>query len=225
MKDFRYLFLFFIFIVLFENVSQAATLGSCLAIETSKRYIDVDFSAPYPKQASFRCQYVCQGALQQETILGTSVVHLSSLHEEATRTTCQGIHLSKTEFGYELESIRSFYAHDTKIVEIKAWAEKEIQHQSPLEAIYLEKLKQNLTYVVTNYLMMDPLQKETNGVKQAIVRLRKIISELPEGDETLEIELEHLLANDGKIPSIPDSSFWTWTPLLSNAAWRLPWVQ
>lgn len=220
MKSLGGLAFLFLSIVHFSTAS-ATTFGECKAVETSKRYIEFDFRAPFPKSASFSCEYVCRGTTE-EVIRGTHRVRLASIADEATMTTCQGIRLVRTEYGYDFDQTASFYAHAGKTPEVKVWAEKNVKFQSPLESHYLLELKKKLTYVVSNYAMMDPAYIQSFGVLGAIKRLQSIVDELPESDHTLEVELDNIRANLEKSPSPQTEDFWVQSALKSAAAWRLP---
>lgn len=56
--------------------------GECLAKPDSKKYIESDFDAPYPKNISFSCDYLCRDESGTQIVNGVSVINVSNLKDE-----------------------------------------------------------------------------------------------------------------------------------------------
>ncbi len=129
----------------------ALDYGFCRPDPTSKKYLEVDFQAAYPKEISFECDYECGTKTKEVMIKGKSKVRVSSLADEAQKIVCQGVIVKKARWGYEFERIESFYSHQTDIAEIKQWARNSIQRDHPYEQKLLGDLKKSLLSVARAY--------------------------------------------------------------------------
>lgn len=189
--------------LLFASWVFAINPGHCLTDYSSKRYIQNDFSAPYPKEVIFSCKYECEnfdGVKSQMT--GISTIVVNSLRDDAYRVVCQGVKVKKTSWGYDYDSTNEFYAHDTRIPEVKEWANDELPIYNLISEKYLKEFASKISNVAQSYLMaaqsQSPYAKDFEKAGQVLERISK---ELPANKKTFEeyrLVLEDLNAQTGK---------------------------
>ncbi|MFG1481999.1 hypothetical protein ABMA79_02810 [Halobacteriovorax sp. HFRX-2_2] len=157
--------------------------GLCLADYATKRYIQNDFTAPYPKEVIFSCQYACRDMESEltEKITGISKVVVTSLSDDALKVVCQGVVVKKSKWGYDYDRTEEFYAHQTKIKEIKEWAKLYIPTENEYTVKLLIEFKEHLKKVYPSYKVAG--QSNTEVAKefaQAAHTLEEMAQQLPE---------------------------------------------
>jgi hypothetical protein len=199
----------------------ALEVGECIALESSKKYIQVDFQEPFPKDVSFSCEYICLGPNNYENLIrGTSKVRIHNIGEEARLTVCQGIKVVRAPWGYDFGGKDAFYAYDTSISEIKSWAVKNISRNNNFERKLLMNLKVVLEEVGRSYL--NVARPDYEYFESAGNRLLAMAAKLPEDPSVLDSELQVIEKNNG----IPETNMMTSNGLVESiirfqASWRL----
>ncbi|EPZ52484.1 hypothetical protein M902_2422 [Bacteriovorax sp. BAL6_X] len=158
--------------------------GFCLAKYTTKKYIQNDFTAPYPKEVIFSCQYECRDMEGQSTekISGISKIVVTSLTDDALKVVCQGVVVKKSKWGYDYDRTEEFYAHQTNIKEIKEWAKQSIPLENEYTLKLLTEFKDHLKKVYPSYKIAG--QSNSSVAKefaQAAHILEEMSQQLPEG--------------------------------------------
>lgn len=164
--------------------------GTCRAIPESKVYLSDHFSLPYPKDVEFSCLYECLGlgtdqSLSHE-VLGTSKVRVRNQVNDALKVVCQGVKVKRTSWGYDFDKLESFYAYETRIEELREWADEYVSKVNPFEVEKLVELKENLREVVDGYRQAsrsggataDSFAKAVNLLESILVGLPKDVDML-----------------------------------------------
>lgn len=212
-----------LFFVCLIPAAFALDAGTCRAIPDSKVYLSDHFSLSYPKQAKFTCLYECLGTGQDMTheVLGTSEVLVRNESDDAFKVVCQGVKIKKTSWGYDFDRVVPFYAYETRIKELRSWAEDFVSKNNPLEFEKLKKLKKDLLEVVDGYR-----QASRSGVPssssfgKASRFLEKVSDKLPQSPELLDDSLSRLRSEDILLPEDELANQFASDVLLNLAYWR-----
>ena len=164
----------------------------CLPIVSSKKYIQNNFEAPYPKDVIFSCEYFCRNENNVSKIQGVSKIRVERVTDDAKKVVCEGVKVKKVAWGWDFAGTESFYAHSTMIKEIKVWASKNITRDNPYEVDLLIRLRSTLLEVSNSYFQIRMSGFEY--YEEAARELNKIAMGLPQNTK----ELDTYLAN---IPS------------------------
>jgi hypothetical protein len=170
----------FINLFLISFVSYASTElknNHCIAKVSSKKYIENDFQASYPKKIIFSCHYTCKSNSNTTIIKGTSMVRVSSVSGDAKIVVCQGVKVKQVSWGWDFDGVDAFYGYSTNIKEIKSWAFKNIPKNNPYEVNLLYRLKETLMDVANGYYKVGLSGYEYYHDAARI--LSKIANELP----------------------------------------------
>jgi hypothetical protein len=185
---------YLIFLIFSINFSFALPVGVCKAVVNSKNYIEGQFTTAYPRKIKFTCVYECASDRGFERLLGVSQMVINHQYDDAIHAVCQGIQVKKGLWGYEFNGNSSFYAHNTRILELKAWARENIHVYSKASLPLLKEFKHLLKRIIIGYL-----QAGSSGGLNTLVflkaanKLQLIVDELPGNPDILEPYL-HLLA-------------------------------
>jgi hypothetical protein len=199
--------------------------NECSPLPATKKYISSDFHG-YPREVAFDCMYECNKDDVIHSVNATTKVRINTVDEDALMTTCQGVVVKKTKWGYDFDKVIPFYAADTKLVELKKWAFDNIEFNpetNPLEKAKLEKLKADLNQISMSYIIAgNSGGKATNYFIKAGVLLAEIANDLPMNTDLLDEELRKIIDSKGQSKS-PGTSEQLIDMMLSTAAsWRIP---
>lgn len=207
----------------FSLVTYALETGTCQALPESKVYLSDHFTLPYPKEATFTCLYEClgQNENQPHEVLGTSNVRVRNQQDDALKVVCQGVKLKSTAWGYDFDKVESFYAYDTKIKELRFWAQEFVSRNNAYEQTKLLKLKSELEEVVAAYELAARSPVDTaKSFFVASELLKKISRPLPENTQALDDALNLLSEQGLLIKSDPLANRLSSGILKSLAQWR-----
>lgn len=183
----------------------------------SKRYLQNDFHAAYPKTVKFECTYECMANSRVELVTGPMSVQVTSMDSDAKDVVCQGVKVKKVSWGYDFDGVEPFYAYQTGIKQIKAFAFANVNRNNKNEKQLLEDLKINLNKVIGAYVMT----KVPYFVDAAMI-LDQIAKELPASTKTLDKYMDILVKQNGKIAFDATAQSMVLMNVSSNAAWRVP---
>ena len=148
------------------------------------------------------------------------------MEEDAIGTTCQGVLTKKVTWGYDYDKTVSFYAPETKILEIKRWAFQNINFNPAVnsnEKARLETLKKDL-YTVASAFIMAGINGGSSRIyfKEAGIKLSEIADGLPINTKLLDEAVEQIVVNKGiKFPAGTAESL-IYQTIGSSADWRVP---
>ncbi|RZF22252.1 MULTISPECIES: hypothetical protein [Halobacteriovorax] len=211
-------------LILFSFNSYALEAGHCISDYSTKRYIQNDFSAPYPKEVIFTCRYRCLDleGYESEEILGTSTITVNSLSDDALKVVCQGVIVKKSKWGYEYSRTDSFYAHFTEISEIKDWANKNIPLDNSISKKLLRDFKKTITSVYQSYEIAGrsntPVAKEFSKAAQV---LKEMANQLPEDQSLFNLYRKKIEDLDGKTGKDFNSEKLIMDQILFGARWSI----
>ncbi|EQC45335.1 hypothetical protein [Bacteriovorax sp. Seq25_V] len=199
-------------IIAFQTL--AISYGECVAIPSSKVYINPDFTQPFPKTISFACKYECQ-ADTLEVINATSTIKVNNFDEEARNLVCQGVIVKKSKWGYEMDSVEPFFIYATRLSEIKDFGHgREIPVDIDASASLREKLNTDFKLISSAYITAG---KNSPEFLEAGLLLESMIDNLPLLDEYL----SKFSAADYKVPPGLSSEGLLYNVLISSAFWRI----
>ncbi|MEA9356670.1 hypothetical protein SHI21_10660 [Bacteriovorax sp. PP10] len=200
-------------------------LNECSPLPATKKYLSTDFHG-YPRDVAFDCVYECN---KDETIYpvnAISKVHINTVDEDALMTTCQGVVVKKTKWGYDFDKVVPFYAADTNLVEIKKWAFANVEFDpatNPLEKAKLLKLKEDLNQISTSYIIAGTSGGEaTKYFLEAGKLLTEIAKGLPMNTKLLDEVLQKIIESKGETKAPGTSEALVEMMLSSAASWRIP---
>jgi hypothetical protein len=206
------------FFLMLTTLAYAAPVKDhfCSPRPDSKRYLSNDFG-DYPRSVLFECTYECRVGGRTELVVATSKVRVTNLKEDAILTACQGVKVKEVPWGYDFDRIEPFYAFDSSMKEMKAFAFGNLSFSNPTEKEYLKRLKSELESVIRNYRLV-PHQE----FKKAATRLEEIASELPMKTKNLEEEIKKIIRKKGDTPLDGTAQSYVSANIKSLASWRLP---
>ncbi len=174
-----------------DNLSE----GECIALPSSKRYIDFDSSVTYPKTYNFTCDFECRGVDNTVSITSLHHVEVSSLDAEARDVVCYGVKVKRVSWGYDFDRVSKFFAYEAGLIEISQWARDEYISLDHENSKYLmDKLVRDLEIILPSYKMAS--QSGAVGSKEfgvAVSIIESLLEDLPsntEGLDQLMIQLE-----------------------------------
>lgn len=208
-----------LFLVLSTSAFAGETLKDnfCLPRVDSKRYIQNDFHAAYPKTVKFECTYECMANGRVELVTGPMTVQVTSMDSDAKDVVCQGVKVKKVSWGYDFDGVEAFYAYQTGIKQIKAFAFANVNRNNKIEKQLLEDLKMNLNKVIAAYIMT-----RVPHFTEAALILDSIAKELPASTKTLDKYTDIVVKQNGKIAFDSTAESLVLMNVSSNAAWRVP---
>jgi hypothetical protein len=142
---------------------------------------------------------------------------VNNIDDDANLVVCQGVKVKKVPWGYDFDGVEAFYAYDTGVKEIKAYAFSNIKRKNKTETEYLLRLKSNLTTVAAAY--------KSTGVNyfiEAANIMFQISSELPESTKTLDKYVDILVMKNGVSPLEGNAQSLVLANITASAAWRIP---
>jgi hypothetical protein len=179
-------------LTLISRASTELTNNHCIAKVNSKKYIDNDFQAPYPKTITFKCDYICKSSSRSKVISAISNIVVSNTNDDAKLVVCQGVKVKKVSWGWDYAGVEQFYAYSTNLKEIKKWAFQNVPKDNPYEVNLLYRLKETLMEVANGYYKVG-----LNGFEyyhEAARTLSKIANELPSQTSELDKHIK-LISN------------------------------
>jgi hypothetical protein len=189
----------------------------CIPRHESKRYLTSDFSSAYPRTVKFECTYECQSNGRIDLVTGPMSVTVSSIEQDARDVVCQGVKIKKVPWGYDFDGVEAFYAYETSIKEVKAFAFAHINRNNAKERELLTNLRASLLKVAGSY--------QTTGV-QAFMDAAKILTEigqeLPGSTKLLDKYSALILSRNGVVKLEASSESLILSSLSALAAWRMP---
>ncbi|MFG1491957.1 hypothetical protein [Halobacteriovorax sp. ZH4_bin.1] len=198
--------------------------GFCLADYATKKYIQNDFAAPYPKEVIFSCQYNCRDMESESTekVTGVSKVVVTSLSDDALKVVCQGVVVKKSKWGYDYDRTDEFYAHQTSIKEIKEWAKLYIPTENEYTVKLLIEFKEHLKKVYPSYKIAG--KSNTVVAKefaQAAYILEEMAQQLPENRNLFDEYRHMLLETNGNTGSELTAKKLIMDQILFGASWSM----
>ncbi|EQC48124.1 hypothetical protein [Bacteriovorax sp. DB6_IX] len=207
-----------IFILLCSAELWALEVGECLADPQSKKYINPDFSAPYPKKISFTCRYECQAENQSQILLGKRTVEVRSLKDEARIPVCLGVEVKQTAWGYDFDRVDPFFIYSADMPALKKWArEQAIELDIASSAHLMQKLKENLKQVGQAYEIAG---QNSEAFREASMILLDIEQSLPENTEVLDFYITKIEELNKIIPYELNAQNLVMRVLFGSANWR-----
>jgi hypothetical protein len=194
-------------------------IGECQAIPSSKKYIQGNFSLPYPKTVSFKCDYHCRSKSSLDKLNGKSIIRVRNIKDDATRVVCQGVKVKKTTWGWDFDKVVGFYAHDTKMASIQKWAKININYSSDLELEMRLRLKKLLIEISSAYLRVEGL--EHKYFIEAGTSLQNMANALPGKTDLVDRYLVSYGAGSVQ-PNQLTKEYLIKNVLNTYAKWRLP---
>lgn len=181
-------------LILMSSIGQVLGLdyGSCEPNLTSKRYIQNDFSAPYPKEVIFSCEYHCFDGSKLHNVTGISKVNVIDISHDARAVVCAGVKVKQTSWGWDFDRVDPFYVYTSNISELRNWANKNISRENPQELRLVEELKPVFMEVGLTYIQVGKPGFEQ--FRDAGLLIYSIAVELPESTKTLDAEIKKILA-------------------------------
>ena len=189
----------------------------CAPRVDSKRYINPNFSAGYPRSVVFECTYDCRVNGRLVDVVGTKTVTVSNMQDDATDTGCQGVKVKKVSWGWDFDGIEPFYAYQTAMPEVKRFAFENINQKNAIETKLLTDLKANLIIVADAYKKVGWGQ-----FLDASIMLDKIIEQLPAKTTQLDKYIKQIADQHGDTPMNGTGLSLVLVNLKSHAAWRIP---
>jgi hypothetical protein len=217
------MFLRFFILALISLSSFAVDTNHCEALPETKRYIQYNFTAPFPKPAKFSCKYKCSIGDNYLTLNAISTKTISSLTDEAHNLVCQGVIVKKTNWGYAFDKTKSFFIHDTKLIELKRAAYENIIGIDDKGSEYLMiSLKKTLREVSDSYMIAGQTNTPYSpDFLRASTELKKIITELPNQSSTIDYYLDLILSLNGDFSSRDYSEQLVLNLVKTYANWRM----
>lgn len=208
-----------LFLVLSTSTFAGETLKDnfCVPRVDSKRYIQNDFHAAYPKTVKFECTYECMANGRVELVTGPMTVQVTSIDSDARDVVCQGVKVKKVSWGYDFDGVEPFYAYLTGIKQIKAFAFNNVNRNNKIEKQLLEDLKMSLNKVISAYIMT-----RVPHFTEAALTLDQIAKELPASTKTLDKYIDMVVKQNGKVAFDSTAQSLVLMNVSSNAAWRVP---
>lgn len=189
----------------------------CLPLPGSKRYIDSDFSTPYPRQVKFECTYECKVKGSIVSVYAIQDVVIRNMEDDARLTACQGVQVKRVSWGYDFDKIIPFYAYDTKMIEMKRFAFESIDQKNSTETIYLMKLKNSLLTVANAYHAT-----RVEYFVQAAKELERVATELPAKTVLLDKQIKEITRLKGVLPVAANAQGLVLMNINTHASWRIP---
>ena len=194
--------------------------NECSPLPATKRYLSKDFH-DYPRTVNFECTYECNVDNSIHFVNAVSKVKINNIDEDALMTTCQGVLVKKTKWGYDFDKIVPFYAADTSLIELKKWALDNIDFNpavNSLEKSKLTQLKSDLNQVGAAYIVAGTTGGEaTRYFIEAGQTLVRIAEGLPLDTKALDGIINNLNG-----PSKNSAAALVESMLKSAASWRIP---
>jgi hypothetical protein len=212
-----------LFLCIFSPLAFALEKGECQAITESKVYLSDHFTIPYPRDVEFTCLYKCLGTGENfsHEVLGTSKVAVRNQSDDALKVVCQGIKLKKTPWGYDFDRLVPFYAYETRIKELRDWAEEFVSRDNLYEKENLNELKSKLDEVAFSYkLASDSDTITSNSFTLASALLIKVSETLPENTQLLDLLLKDAREGRDLLPEDHLANKLVSQLLINLAYWR-----
>lgn len=213
--------LFLSLILPFSTFASAPGLYECNPLPATKKYLSTDFHG-YPRDVAFECTYECNSENTIHSINAVSRVHISTIDEDALMTTCQGVVVKKTKWGYDFDKVVPFYAADTNLIELKKWAFDNVDFNpitNPLEKAKLVKLREDLNQISASYILAGASGgPATKYFIEAGNDLAEIAKGLPMNTKVLDEFIQNI--GEAKAPGTAEALV---KMILSSAvSWRIP---
>jgi len=206
-------------------VTASPGLNECLPIPATKKYISTEFHT-YPRTVIFECTYQCNAEGSVHSIAAISNVTINNFEEDARMTTCQGVVVKKTNWGFDFDKIEAFYAPDTKLKELKKWAFENINFDpetNAQEKAKLTKLKQDLIQISSSFITAGSTGPEsTRYFTEAGVTLAKIAEGLPMNTKKLDEVINRIV--EPKTSQTNQATDLVDLFIQSSASWRIPLI-
>lgn len=208
-----------------STFASAPGLNECSPLPATKKYLSTDFHG-YPRDVAFECLYECNAENTIHSVSAISRVHISTIDEDALMTTCQGVVVKKTKWGYDFDKVVPFYAADTNLVELKKWAFDNVEFNPAVNILEKEKLlnlKIQLNQISASYIIAGTSGgAATKYFIEAGQTLVKIAEGLPMDTKKLDEVVQNLIDAKGVAKTQTTSEGLVETMLLSAASWRIP---
>lgn len=196
----------------------------CRPIIDSKKYIQNDFKAPYPKTIKFECTYECMANNEVTSITALSTIRVNTIEDDAYSVVCQGVKVKKVAWGYDFDGIELFYGYDTQLKEIKKFSFDNISTNNPEEIKRLTTLKATLEQVAQSYAQAGASAggEYAKNFGEAAMQLTEIANDLPYNSQKLNLAIKQIVINRGVIAPDAKAQSLVDRMIISAAAWRIP---
>jgi hypothetical protein len=222
------LFIFILTSMMMTNVwaNSNPTLQNnfCRPLVDSKKYIQNDFKAPYPKTVKFECTYECMANSETINITAVSTVRVNTIQDDAYSVVCQGVKVKKVSWGYDFDGIELFYGYDTALKEIKKFAFDHISTNNSEEIKRLTTLKTTLEQVAQSYAQAGASAggEYAKNFGEAALILSEMAKDLPYNSQKLNLAIKQIVINKGVISQDVKAQSLVDRIIITAAAWRIP---
>lgn len=210
---------------IFSVYAETATpnQNECLPLPATKKYISKEFHT-YPRTVIFECTYLCNAEDTIHSIAAISNITINNFEEDARKTTCQGVVVKKTNWGFDFDKVEAFYAPDTNLKELKKWAFENINFNpetNAQEKAKLTKLKQDLIQISSSFITAGSTGPEsTRYFLEAGKTLAKIAEGLPMNTKNLDEVIKRIV--EPKTSQTNQAEDLVDLFIKSSASWRIP---
>ncbi len=189
----------------------------CRFDKKTKSYLQNDFNKGYPRKVIYQCGYICLNSLQEKVnLLATHTVQVHSTEAEARGTLCRGVTLKEKKWGFVIDKVQWFYAHSSKLSEIKSWAQQQGRNSLKDKAL-LQQLTRDLDNIILSYSIAAKSSSQVSSAfTEAAENLRKIQSELKSNKVT---SVQDWLKRDVKKMPRDSAEHLTYSVLSTQAHW------
>lgn len=223
-KIITFLFSSFIITGVWAKSTPLLQNNFCRPLIDSKKYIQNDFKAPYPKTIKFECTYECMANNEVTNITALSTIRVNTLEDDAYSVVCQGVKVKKVAWGYDFDGIELFYGYDTQLKEIKKFSFDNISTNNPEEIKRLTTLKATLIEVAQSYAQAGANAggEYAKNFGEAAIQLTEIANDLPYNSQKLNLAIKQIVINRGVIAPDAKAQSLVDRMIISAAAWRIP---
>ncbi len=193
------------------------TAGHCRPLVDSKRYLEANFTLPYPRRVVFECTYECLIRDRIESIVSTTALTVRSVEEDARDVVCQGVKTKKVPWGWDFDGIAPFYAFSAITPELQRYAFEAIPRHRPTEVLLLQQLKTNLSEIGKSYRAT-----RVDAFVKAAETFDEITAQLPTDTRALDRQIEEIVRARGVLTLGLSPSSLVELQLKTHAAWRIP---
>lgn len=210
-------------IFLNSSIVYAVEKNHCVPRPETKKYIDFDFSSPYPKTAIFSCDYECSTGEISKVIKATRTVSLLNEASEGVNLVCKGVKVKRTNWGHDFDGIKPFFVYDTQMLKIRDWATSE---NIELDSFGSEKLMNKLITTFASVSASYAIAGLSNTTyspefQRASEVLQEIVNQLPSNTSLLDGYIDLIEKNNGNVTSSSYSESLVLAQISIFAKWRI----
>jgi len=202
---------------------MAQNVGNCLALPSTKKYLSYDFTAPYPKDVTLSCKYICKSESRIEEITAIRTVTITNQRTEGLNLVCRGIIVKDGRWGFEFDKVQPFFVFDTNMIEIREWAFAEgLEKDGPGSELLMENLIQSFKQISASYKIAGTTNMPTSiYFGEAANILLRMVNELPNNKATLDYYTQRLELTNGHITNQINSENLVLRLVSTFSKWRI----